>query len=112
MKTIISAVLMGCVLVAGCSHGKKQTEPNNMVVVDQKSPTKAVVEYDGQCAMAVANGKLGVAGDQSHKLEYNGKTYYFSSEKAKKKFAKRLPANVEKAEHHWHQNGGELKNKN
>ena len=57
--------------------------------------------YEKQCAYSVSQGDLEVHGNNEYKLEHGGKTYYFSSLDAKKKFEKGLEKNINKADSNW-----------
>ena len=57
--------------------------------------------YEKQCAFSVSQGDLSVHGSDEYSLEHGGKTYYFSSQKAKDKFSKELKTNINKANSNW-----------
>jgi YHS domain-containing protein len=71
-----------------------------MVVVEKKSDRQMVAEFDGACAMALAEGKFAL-GNSKYVLQHDGKTYYFGSAEAKKKFEQNLDDNLQRANHNW-----------
>lgn len=84
----------------GCSSDSKKRSEQDMIMVDRKSDRQVVVEFDGACAMAMADGKYNI-GEDKFVLQHDGKTYYFSSEAAKQKFEKNLTGNVKRAQQNW-----------
>jgi hypothetical protein len=71
-----------------------------MIMVDKKSDHQVVAEFDGACAMGLVNGKYHF-GDDRYVLQHDGKTYYFASAEAKKKFEANMDENIQKANDAW-----------
>ncbi len=85
---------------SGCSSSPSNPD-YDMVVVDRKSDRQVTVEYDGKCAMGVAQGRMDIPGNKDTALQYEGKTYYFANEAAKVRFEQNLKANVERSRDLW-----------
>jgi YHS domain-containing protein len=71
-----------------------------MIMVEKKSDRQIVAEFDGDCAMALAHGKFHF-GDDRYVLQHDGKTYYFASAEAKKKFEQNMDENIQRADQNW-----------
>src|SRR4051794_7485085 len=103
-RRIALAIALTPVLIAGagigCSSSPKH-EDYDMVIVDRKSDRQVNVEFDGRCAMAVAEGKLDVPGDDRYSLRHDGKTFYFANEEGMRKFQEKLRENIRRAENNW-----------
>lgn len=93
MKLILCLSLM---LVASCSHHHKSKEHHHH---EKEAANEGM--FGKKCAQAVAQGNAHVEGKEEYQLQHGGKTYYFSSEEMKNKFAKDLENNVQKAEKNW-----------
>lgn len=65
-----------------------------------QAPERYLPAWDGLCATALAEGKK-LASDPKIFQNYNGRTYLFSSAKAKAMFEKDPEAIIAKAETHW-----------
>ena len=63
----------------------------------EKNPKKFLPEYDGYCATAMAKGKK-IESKGELFVIHNGKTYLFSSEKARKMFKKKPERFIERAD--------------
>jgi YHS domain-containing protein len=66
-----------------------------------KDAQKVQAEFDGKCAMAVADGHPNEPGDEKYQASVKGKTYYFCSQEAKDRFMKDVTNNTQKASLHW-----------
>lgn len=87
-------------LFSGCASDAKRRSEQDMIVVEKKSDRQYVAEFDGECAMALAEGKIHF-GDDRYVMQHDGKTYYFGSADAKKKFEQNLDDNLQRANHNW-----------
>lgn len=95
-------VAWGCGCLTGCLASRARRN-YDMVVVDKKSDRQVVVEFDGQCAMGVAEGHFNVPGDRKYVLHHGGKTYYFANQASKDRFERDVEANVRRAREQWAQ---------
>jgi YHS domain-containing protein len=100
IRLCLLLVMLGGVISCSSSPSRQDYD---MIVVDRKSDRQVNVEFDGRCAMAVANGKLNIPGDKRYMLQHGGKTYYFASEDAKERFEQNLDANIDRAQDNWAQ---------
>jgi YHS domain-containing protein len=66
-----------------------------------KAPEDYTVAYDGWCATAMAQGKK-IESDPTLFVVGDGKTYLFSSKKAKAMFNKDAHGTIAKADSNWH----------
>jgi YHS domain-containing protein len=88
---------MALVSSAACNTPRQPQAP----IVAVKSENKTVVEFNGKCAMAVADGFLDRLGHSEYKVEQDGKTYYFSSPEARDQFMSDFDKNKKAAQHNW-----------
>lgn len=91
------------VLMAGCSSPEKK-EPvaeDSSIAIEKKGENKIVIEFNGECAHSVSNGKFGIPGDARYSLQYRGKTYYFGSQAALDRFSKKVEYNIARAQERW-----------
>lgn len=95
---LAAAVMAGA--LTGCSSSRAR-QNYDMVVVDKKSDRQVDVEFDGKCAMGVAEGRLDVPGDRKYVLKHGGKTYYFANQASKDRFERDLEANISRARDQW-----------
>ena len=65
------------------------------------SQSAAHPEFHGKCALAVADGHMGEAGNAKYSATIAGKTYYFCSQEAKDKFMKDAENNSRSANDRW-----------
>lgn len=93
----VASTLVG---YSGCASDAKRRSEQDMIVVEKKSDRQIVAEFDGDCAMALAEGKIHL-GDDRYVLQHDGKTYYFGSADAKQKFEKNLDDNLQRANQNW-----------
>jgi YHS domain-containing protein len=95
----ISFLAFGLVVLASaCSSAPK---PADQIVVTHKAADKMNVEFDGKCAMGVANGLMDHLGKADYRVDYKNKTYYFESADARDKFLKQIDKNVKRANLAW-----------
>lgn len=85
--------------LSSCAHQEPAppaAEPAAVV-----APAKVEYAYGGRCAASVKANRFNVQGDPKFNLEHAGKTYCFSSAKARDDFNRDLAKNVAAAERNW-----------
>jgi len=90
------------ILIQACST----TKPNNYVMVEKdKTGHVDKIEYNGLCALQVAQGNFKNAGKDMFQVKKDDKTYYFGSEAAKNKFLSNYEVMRNKADANWEKLG-------
>ena len=93
-------VLPLVLVAASCSSEATRRSEQDMIRVEKKSDRQYLVEFDGKCAEALAQGKIQL-GDSRYVLQFEGRTYYFASTEAKARFERELRANLSRAQQNW-----------
>lgn len=105
MKLFMCLVLM---LTFGACASKETSQVPVVVKTEEvkkEEPVKTA-EFGGNCGMGLCLKKI-VKGDPKYSVEHKGKTYLFSSAKARDKFMKNADKNIELANKQWSVMGAE-----
>lgn len=89
MKILL--VLMVLVSLSSCAHHHNESTHHHH-------------QYEKKCAYEVSQNHLNVEGMEEFKIDYEDKTYFFSSLEKKEKFQADIKSNIEKSEKNWRNN--------
>ncbi len=101
MKNLIVALMLAGSLVA-CAHSEKNVE---QTPAPETKSVESPVAFEGRCANSVCHDDMKTMGKKEFSMEHNGKTYYFSSAKARDNFKKDLLNNLNNANKNWSRSG-------
>jgi|GEM_PF-2489236 len=100
MRKLLTSIFCLGMLIA-FQNGVAALADDSQTAQTDQAAQKAKAEFDGKCAMGVADGHMGEPGDAKYQSTVKGKTYYFCSPEAKSSFMKDADKNASQASLRW-----------
>jgi hypothetical protein len=87
--------------LSACAHHEVTPTAAQPEPAPVATPAKVEYEFGGRCAASVKANHFDVQGDPKYTIENGGKTYCFSSAKARDTYSRNLDKNIKTSQRNW-----------